>query len=198
MASSKLNSGASSFTPGGTGTDFMKFPLAQFFAPLASLRKLNKSGSINKKFVLQNSDDADAILEKLLDFAVEVGFDRDNARMLLEEGFPRFFYFVLLSEVEDVDINVDDDMRELMKESLAKHEDWDIASSTSLKRRWGVFCAMRSEWISAQQVTNNFKFVFAPAVPAVPGHQGGVRREPEAPPRPGVQRHPVVHQGEPP
>ena len=59
-----MNPGASSFTPGGTGTEFMKFPLAQFFAPLASLRKLNKSGSINKKFVLQNSDDADAILEK--------------------------------------------------------------------------------------------------------------------------------------
>ena len=168
MASSKMNAGASSHNPGGAGTEFMKFPYANCFAPLASLRKL-KSGSLDRKFVLQQSDDADAILGKLLDFAVEVGFDRDHARMLLEEGFPRFFYFVLLSEVDNVEMRVDEDLIELMKGSLVSHADWD----TSLKRRWGIFITSRSTWNSAPQVANTFKFIFAPAVPAVLAVPGG-------------------------
>ena len=96
-----MNAGASSFTPSSSaGSEFLKFPAmyAQAFQPLASLRTL-ESG-FNKKFVLRNPDDADAILAKLLDFAVEIGFDRDQARMLFEEGFPRFFNFVLLSEMK--------------------------------------------------------------------------------------------------
>ena len=47
MASSKMNAGASSFTPSGTGTEFMKFPLAQFFAPLGWKIPKSRGGGEN-------------------------------------------------------------------------------------------------------------------------------------------------------
>ena len=167
LASSRrnMNAGAASFSPSSAGSDFMKFPTmyAKVFQPLASLRRLEVN--FNKKFALQDSDDSDAILAKLLDFAVEVGFDRAQAQMLLEEGFPRFFYFVLLSKVADESIRVDADFVALMRESLQAHEDWD----DSLKRRFAVFITSRSTLTSAPQEANTFKYVFASAVPAVTG-----------------------------